>query len=324
MKHQASKAITKKSGIIRTGLLQTWALQHLQAFVYSLGQYYRHLLSSVLTTSVIGISLALPAGFHIILENARLISSNWDDTFQITVFLDMEIDNRRGEELAKVILRHENIVSTQFIDRDSALAEYKTHSGFADAIDALDENPLPSIILIKPSLTLLENSDETGLIRELEAYPEIDKAVYDQQWAKRLNAIIQIIQRSIIILALFIAIAVLLITGNTIRMAIYNRRSEIEIIKLFGATDAFIHRPFLYSGFWYGLLGGIMAWMLVFISLNLIEKPVNNLARLYASSYQLSGLDLKDATILISSGIVLGLLGSWIAVHRHITDIEPA
>ena len=141
MKPQASKAITKKSSAIRTDLLRTWTLQHLQAFVYSLGQYYRHLLSSLLTTSVIGISLALPAGFYTILENARQISSNWDDTFQITAFLGMEIDNTTGEDLAAALLNHEEIASTQFVDRESALDEYKAHSGFADAIDALEENP---------------------------------------------------------------------------------------------------------------------------------------------------------------------------------------
>lgn len=303
--------------------LKTWALQNLQACISSLGLFCRQPISSFLTASVIGIALALPTGFYLSLENARLVSSGWDNSVQITAFLNLEVDNATAASLAEQLSEYDNIKSVQFITRELALEEYRRSSGYAEAIDALDENPLPSLLIIQPQLAALADEQDEKLIATLNEIPEIEIAQYDQQWVKRLNTIIVIIQRAIYILAVFLALAVLLIIGNTIRMAIYNRRSEIEVIKLFGATDAFVHRPFLYSGFWYGLSGGLIAWCLISLSLLLLKQPISDLAQLYASSYQLVGLSGKDITILLGTGVLLGLAGSWISVQRHLKAVEP-
>lgn len=324
MKRPKIQAARKKGEISNLDRIKIWALDHLHALVFSLGQLYRHFVTSLLTICVIGITLALPTGFYIVLENAQIISSQWDDTFQITAFLDMGIDDARAKNFEQTLSERTDIVSTRYIDKETALNEYRASSGFAAAIDALDENPLPALILIKPDMSRFGSDQETQhLIETLEAYPEVEQAIYDQQWVKRLSAGIQIIQRTIWVLSGFLALAILLIIGNTIRMGIYNRRSEIEITKLFGATDAFIHRPFLYSGFWYGFLGALVAWLITYISVSLLKSPINQLAGLYASTYQLKGLGLDEFLFLVFSGILLGLLGSWIAVHRHLVQIEP-
>jgi len=302
-------------------LFEIWLLQHLQAIVFSLGQLCRNPIASFLTASVIGISLALPAGFFIILENTRHITSGWGGSVEITAFLKMDVDDDAARKLAGKLASRSDIEKVDLVTSEQALKEYRQLSGFTHA---LDENPLPSLLLIKPELGDYSEKTAEEFLAILQAVPEIENAQYDQQWVKRLNAIIGIIQRIVVMLAVFLGMAVLIIIGNTIRMLIYHRRSEIEVAKLFGATDGFIQRPFLYSGFWYGMFGGIIAWVLITISLLLLQEPADSLAQLYASNFKLIGLTIKEAFLLILSGILLGLIGSWISVQRHLRAIEPA
>ena len=300
-----------------------WLLQHAQAFIYSLGQYARYPISNLLTTAVIGISLALPASFYLLLDNVRYVSSSWDGSLQITLFLQTDVDETEASKLADSLSGKDTIAETILIKRADALAEYQKISGFAEALDTLDENPLPNVILVKPKLDGSNDAQTDNLIKELEALPGVESAQFDSGWIKRLLHILDIINRLIIILSTLLAVAVLLIIGNTIRLAIHNRRSEIEITKLFGGTDSFIQRPFLYSGLWYGVFGGIIAWLLITVSMQLLDGPVKQLANLYSSDFELIGLGLRNSLILMGSGIALGLTGSWIAVKRHLRAIEP-
>ncbi len=300
-----------------------WFLQHMQAFIYSLGQYAKYPVSNLLTTAVIGISLALPASFYLLLDNVRLVSSNWDGSLQITLFLQTDIDEEKALVFTDKLKENKTIKETVLIKRADALAEYQKLSGFAEALDALDENPLPNVILVKPAIEGMNEAETESLIKELEAMPEVDSAQYDSQWIKRLLYLLDIINRVIIILSTLLAIGVLLIVGNTIRLSIYNRRAEIEITKLFGGTDSFIQRPFLYSGLWYGAFGGIIAWVLITVSMQLLSEPVKQLANLYASNFQLIGLGFRNSLLLVAIGIALGLVGSWISVKRHLKAIDP-
>jgi len=307
-----------------SALFKTWLLSHAQSFVYSLGQYYRNLISSILTTAVIGISLALPAGFYLLLENAQQVTAGWGGSIQITAFLKPDINDASAKELMTRLLDNPNIEAANLINRDQALAEYKELSGFSEVIELLDDNPLPSVIIIFPKIDALTEGKDRQVLKFLYSQPEIEIAQYDQQWVKRLYGIIDIIQRFVIIFSAFIGFGVLLIVGNTIRMAIYQHRDEIEITKLFGATNSFIQRPFLYTGFWYGLSGGIASWVFLTLTLQLLKQPVSRLAELYASEFSLNNLTATETLIMLACGVFLGLFGSWISVQRHLRTIEPA
>jgi cell division transport system permease protein len=305
-------------------LFKAWLLSHAQSFIYSLGQYYHNLLSSILTTAVIGLSLALPGGFYLLLENAQQVTAGWGGSIQITAFLKPEIDDAMAQELITRLLDNPNIEAARLINRDQALAEYKELSGFSEVIELLDENPLPSIIIIFPKIDVLTEGRDRQILDFLYSQSEIEVAQYDQQWIKRLYGIIDIIKRFVIIFSAFIGFGVLLIVGNTIRMAIYHHRSEIEVSKLFGATNHFIQRPFLYTGFWYGLSGGLASWLLLTLTLEFLKQPVNRLAALYSSEFTLANLSATETLIMLACGIFLGIFGSWISVQRHLSTIEPA
>jgi len=303
--------------------LKVWLSQHNQAFQDSLGQLQRNLAGNLFSIAVIGISLALPAGFYLLLDNAQKVMENWDGTIQIALYLHPEISDERADRMKQELSKHELIEQVTLITKDQALQEYKQFSGFGEALDALEENPLPSMLLLQPRAEIITSEQGEALLEELGKLPEVETAQFDRQWVKRLIVILHILKRAVVILSTFLSVAVLLIIGNTIRLSIINKRHEIAINKLFGATNAFIQRPFLYSGLIYGVAGSTLAWMLLILSTAIMKDPVNQLATLYNSEFRLSGLSPLELVILIVIGGGLGLFGSWIAVGRHIRDTEP-
>lgn len=304
-------------------ILGAWLDQHAQAFFFSIGQMVRNPIGSLLTTAVIGISLALPASFYLVLVNAQLVTAGWGGTARISLFMKLDVPEDRARAVAEQLARHAQIEDVHYVSREEALAEYERLSGLAEALQYLDENPLPAMLLVQPRLEDLSGGAGDQLIAELRALPEVDSAEFDRQWVQRLFALLQIFQRAVIILATLLAVAVLLIIGNTIRLAIYNRRTEIEINKLFGATNTFIRRPFLYSGLMHGLGGAILALVLVNAGIGLLSGPVARLADLYLSQFALAGLGGREILYLLGAGGFLGLAGSWLAVQRHLSEIGP-
>ncbi len=297
-----------------------WLLHHLYVLFSSLGHIVRTPLPSLMTAAVIGIALALPTGLYLLLENAQHISHHWGGAAQFSLFLKRDLSEAQVHQLADKLYQYPDIFSVRIITPAEALEEYRTLSGFGEALTALEENPLPPVLVIQPTS---EASVNQSFLESLKQLHEVDIVQFDMVWLKRLFAMIEIVQRGVLILASLLSLAVLLIIGNTIRLAIDNRREEIEITKLVGGTNAFIRRPFLYTGFWYGLAGGGIAWVLVNISFWLLENPVKNLTALYYSQLELITLDLIPSLLLLLSGALLGLIGAWIALGRHLKKIQP-
>ncbi len=288
-----------------------------------INEIFKTPLSSFMTVAVLAIALALPAGFHVFLKNAQKVSSGWDNATQISLYLVQGITEQQVKQLQQELEKSEKISDVVHISADTGLAEFRELSGFGDALSYLDDNPLPETLVINPSQAYSTPQMSEQLLEELRQQPLIETAQLDLQWVRKLHSMMAIAERAVSALGLLLGIAVLLIVGNTIRLAIQNRREEIQIIKLVGATDAFIRRPFLYSGLWYGVFAGILAWILVNTSVFWIKEPVQNLAGLYESSFQLAGLGIVEVFQLIAAASLLGLFGSWISVGRHLKDIEP-
>ncbi len=301
-----------------------WILRHLQAALSSLGRLSRSPISTVMTVAVIGIAMALPTGLHVLLDNVHQLTGRWDSAATISLFLKQEVGEKEGETLAQRLRRHTGIEAVRFIGREEALTEFRRFSGFASALDALNENPLPVVLVVTPVGDRSSPQAAEALVKELQKTDGVEFAQLDLQWVRRFQAITEIATRGVYILASLLAMAVLLIVGNTIRLDIQNRHAEIEITKLVGGTDAFIRRPFLYYGLWYGMLGGWLAWLLISLSLSLLSGPVENLALLYHSDFDLSSVRISTVLTLMAGGGLLGLGGSWVAVGRHLSAIEPS
>ena len=306
-----------------TRRLAQHALRHAQVLLSTLGRLYRNRLTSLMTAAVIGIALALPTGLYVALANLQQISGGFNNAAHITLFMRASVDDRQTAALAQQLAGLSGIAKVTAVTRAQALAEFRQLSGFGAALDALDENPLPAVIVVQPAAADATPEAVQGLLDRLRLLPEVELAQLDMQWVKRLYAFLTLGRRGILLIGALLGLSVLLIVGNTISLDIQNRRDEIEVIKLIGATDAFVRRPFLYSGFWYGLGGGLIAWLLVDGALLLLRGPVQQLASLYGSGFSLATLGGFGTLQLLVSSTVLGLLGSWLAVGRHLDAIEP-
>ncbi len=299
-------------------------IRHLQVFFYSLGLLSRAPFSTMMTASALGIALALPAGLFVILDHASQLSGDINSINQISLFMKKEVSKKAIESIQKKLENYPEIAQVKHINRDAALQEFQENSGFGDALKALKDNPLPDLLIVYPSLTHSDPEQINDLLIKLKTIKQVELVQLDIQWLQRLYAILQIGQRGVLIIGSLLALGVLLIVGNTIRLAIENRRSEIVVMKLIGGTDSFIRRPFLYTGFWYGLLGSLIAILLVNTSLIIINDPLAHLSSLYDSNlFSLGLMGINTSLMLLFSGCFLGLLGARIAVGKHLKEIEP-
>jgi len=277
----------------------------------------RQPLATLMTVVVLAITLSLPTGLYMTLANAERISDGWERLDTISVFLEVDFDEREATQLASLVSTWPGIVAVDPISPQVGMAELSGRLKLEDMSDQVEVNPLPWVLEVTPAA---EEDPET-LSGRLRGADGVDQVVVDLQWLERLHAILALLERLALLLGVLFAVAVAFVIGNTIRMDIHNRREEIRVLGLVGATDGFVRRPFLYSGFWYGLVGGLAAWLVVELSLFVLSGPVGRLSGTYGSEFSLASPPLEViATLVLGSGI-LGIVGSWLAVGRHLKNL---
>ncbi|MDJ0907130.1 MAG: permease-like cell division protein FtsX [Woeseiaceae bacterium] len=305
-----------------SGPLSIWFGRHVSEAGGSISRLARQPVASLMIVLVIAVTLALPAALNLVIKNAASISGRWDSALDFSVFLDRGLTVSEAEGLARLIRQRADVAAVELITADMALADFKAQSGFGDAMDQLNENPLPHTLVVRPGPANTEQS--IILLREeLANLPETELVQVDTEWVQRFHAILDIVRQAVLIGGVLLGAAIVVIIGNTIRLDIQNRREEIEVTKLIGASDAFVRRPFLWTGFWYGLLGALLAIGLVQYGLYLLEAPIARLAGLYQSSAAVVAFSFAEVGTILGIGIGLGLVGSWFAAARHMRRIEP-
>jgi len=304
----------------RKGLV-LYLIRHFQACLQSLGQMSRSPVASFMTVLVIGIALALPTGLFVMLNNVASLGQGWDGGTQVSLYLKMDVTQTQVQGLMNQLRSRPDITAVSYISPEQGLAEFKKQSDFGNALDVLKDNPLPGVILVKPTLNLQTPEAVSQLVSSLQQLQPVETAKLDMQWVKRLFAMIEVAQHLVYALALLFGLGVLLIIGHTIHLATQNYRQDIEVYKLVGATDSFVRRPFLYTGMLYGFFGGIIAWLSVSLVLWWLSSPAQHLANLYGSQAHIRGLGFHSGITLLLAAIVLGLLGSRIAVNKHLRAV---
>lgn len=305
-----------------SGPVSTWFSRHAATAFGSLVRLLRQPFASLMIILVIAVTLAIPAALNLVVHSAVAVSSGWANALDFSIYLKRGVSESEAKGLAKIIGERADVESVRLISADEALADFKKQSGFGDALDALTENPLPHTLVIRPAAA---NTTQSIILlqEELGNLPEAEFVQADTDWVRRFHAILDIVRRAIVIGASLLGLAIVVIIGNTIRLDIQNRREEIEVTKLIGASNGFVRRPFLWSGFWYGLTGGLLALGLVQYGLHLMAQPAARLASLYQSTASVLGLSLEESLGILGIGVLLGLVGSWFAVARHLRRIEP-
>lgn len=312
-------AIQSKTG--RRDRIDAWLAHHSTSAIESLLRLFQTPLQSGMTWLVVAIAVTLPATFFVALTNLEQLTQQWQKNSEMSVFLRQNAHEKAINELQQRWSARADIAQLTYMSPTDALAEFRLHSGLGRIVDSLEQNPLPGVLLIQPKTSipsLLEN-----LQQELAREPLVTEVRIDMQWIRRLQEFMRLAERLVLALSGLLTLGLLVIIGNTIRLAIENRRDEILIIKLVGGTNAYVRRPLLYTGLWFGLGGGILAALLLAIGLRWLGNPIAQLANLYQSSFQLHGLGLTGSLQLILMTGLIGLLGAWLAVGRHLSQIEP-
>ena len=303
---------------------RSYKAHHRTTFLTTLQKMLGEPLQTTLTVVVIAIALALPSVMFLALHNVQQLSSGFGSSAQITVFVKKDIGSQQIKQLEKELNDLPEVVSTAFISADQALEEFKALSGFGSALQYLDDNPLPAVFLVQPEMSgatgLLQTQELVKVIGQLTAVEDIQ---VDMLWIQRLATMTEVSKKLVLAMGIALSIGVLLVIGNTIRLAIQNRREEIIVVKLVGGTDAYVRRPFLYTGLLLGLFGGILASILLLGSFLWIGQSVAVLANLYQSQFQLMGPGLTGISALCSLGALIGLTGAWLAVMQNLRAIEP-
>lgn len=303
--------------------MSVWLTRHLQTLIGSLGRLSQQKFSTLLTMLVIGIALALPTCLHVLVSNAQRATGDWNRALDISVFLKRPTSESEAKQIADRIRQRRDVAEVQLITAEDGLKEFKRESGFGEAIDALNENPLPHALIVRPDPQYVSSENLASLAESIRELPSVDIVQLDTGWVDRLNAILAAVGRAVVIATAVLALGVLVIVGNTIRLDIQNRRSEIEVTKLVGGSNAFVRRPFLYSGVWYGLGGALLAWIITAIVVAALRDPVARIATLYGSSFEVASLDVITSLRLLLTGAALGWVGSFLSASRHLRDIEP-
>ena len=304
-------------------LLSMFLLNNLRQLIASLGGMWRTPTASFMTIAVLGLSLTLPATLHILVKNVQSVSSSFDTASEITLFLKPGLNDKSSRNLLARLQLYEEIEGTKYISPTQGMAEFKALSGFGDALNYLNENPLPPVVLVTPSLRHRDPEAAQRLLAKLKKEREVELGKLDIQWLQRLNAIIRLLQESVYTLGVLLLSAVVLIIGNTIRLSIMNKREEIEVMKLVGATEGFIQRPFLYTGIWYGFFGGFVAFLVLELMLWWLGAAITRVAESYDNNFILQGLTFGEFGYLMLIAISLGFWGSLFSVSRYVSQIEP-
>lgn len=298
-------------------------INHIRQLLASLGELWRQPLASLMTITVLGLSITLPSTLYILVKNSEQVTAGWEEAGEISLFLKPSTTVAQAEQVTLAIGLFDEVDAATLIPADEALKDFEQRSGLTNSLSYLENNPLPHVIVVTPLENFMNPTAARGLLNKLERQTHVDFGKLDIEWLERLYATVGIARDIVWIVAILLCVSVVLIIGNTIRLNILNQREEIIIMKLVGATDNFIRFPFLYTGMWYGLLGGILAWLLIAFLLWWLQSGISELANLYETSIVFKGLDGTALALILLLSIGLGLVGSVISVQKHIKEIEP-
>ncbi|MCW4152492.1 permease-like cell division protein FtsX [Halomonas sp. 18H] len=312
-------ARTQRAGT--SGRWRSWGRHHRAMALDSVRRLLRYPVGSLLTMLAIAIALVLPAALWLTLDSARLLDAELEESATLTAYLETRVDAAEAGRIEEALAAEQGVEATRLITAEDGMAEFQQSLGLEDALARLPGNPLPASVVISPSDPAPKAVRR--LAERLGGVSGVEEVRLDLAWLERLRHLAELGQRVTLALGVLFGMGVLLVVGNTIRLAVENRRKEIEVVTLIGATHQFVRRPFLYSGAWYGLGGGLLAWGLLTLGGDWLAGPVSALASSYGASFVLPTLGPGGSATLLACSTVLGWLGAWIAVSRHLAQIRP-
>ena len=308
--------------VLATLTMRTQAALHRQVAIDALLRLLKTPVATLLSSLLIAVAFALPVLFFVLATNLQTLGSTWDGQPGISVYLDNGLAQEAVDQLIADYRQDPLIEEVSYIPPQQGLADFQQRAGLQDVIKQLGFNPLPGVIELVPS----SEATVAQLDQAVAAYRGVvgvDQVQLDRQWVQRLQAILSLFERFAIALGVILGLTVILVISNTVRLSIESRRDEIRVVSMVGGTRGFIAMPFVYMGIWYGIIGALLAHVIVFSLLAVLRREAMAIAELYNSDMVLSGLGFEVSGVLLSCGIVLGAVGALGSCYRHFQALEP-
>ena len=303
---------------------RAWIRRHSYSFFSSLGVLFKHKAGTIMTVMVLGIAMFLPLGLYITLSNLEGMNLRQDEWSAVTVFFKSGTTQAEVRRVAQELETRLNPEAIVMISPAEGMADFRDASGFGESLDMLEENPLPWVMQVSPQRGSTEQVEErvaelTGFLQSLDS---IEVTQFDYKWLQRLGRMMELGQATVSVLVLLFGLAVVVVVANTIRLDVASHAEEIEILALVGAGNAFVRQPFLYSGLWYGLMGGLLAVILLGLTVLYLGRPLGLLLETYGTVFSLRGLGGQNTLWVLLGGGFLGWLGAWISVQRYLRRLK--
>ncbi len=319
VRHSVKKTPSSKSRALQGG----WRVQWRYAWKSMLSDMLGQPLATLLTIMVIAISLTLPSVFYIVWKNVNQAVIQWYPVPQLTVYLDKSLNDNSAKQVIDQLKGMDGVKSVNYLSREDAVNEFRAWSGFASALDLLEENPLPAVAIVSPKLNFQGTQAITILRDQVAQIKGIDDVRMDDSWFSRLTALAALVGQIAAVIGILMVVALLLVIGNSVRLSIFSRRETINVMKLIGATDGFILRPFLNGGALLGILGAIFSLLLSALLVWKLADIVTDVASVFGTSFKLYGLGWDESLLLVLISSMIGWIAAWFATIQHLRRFRP-
>ncbi len=304
--------------------VRAWSRRHLYSFFSSLGVLLNHKIGTLLTVMVLCIAMFMPLGLFITLHNLDGVDLRQEEWSAVTVFFTQDATHDEVQRVAAEIEQRFAPEVVNLIDPEQGMADFREASGFGQSLEMLDENPLPWVMQISPGGG--STYDIEIRVSEMTAWlgsqDSVEVTQFDYKWMQRLGRMMALGDAAVAVLVLLFGVAVVVVVANTIRLDVASHAEEIEILALVGAGNAFVRQPFLYTGFWYGLMGGALAMVLLVLIMVYLGRPLGLLLETYGTVFEMRGLGVSEAAWILAGGGLLGWLGAWVSVQRYLRQLR--
>lgn len=283
----------------------------------------RQPLATFLTVMVIAISITLPSLCYLVWKNVNHAANQWYPTPQITVYLDKKVSDEAASGLMSQLQALDGVENVNYISRDNALSEFREWSGFGSALDMLSDNPLPALAIVTPKTDFLDSDKRVTLREGIRNLQGVSDVKTDDSWFSRLSALTKLVGNISGTIAVLMIIAVFLVIGNSVRLNIFSRRETISIMKLIGATDGFILRPFLNGGMLLGLFGALFSLIMSQALVWKLDSSVAETAKVFGTLFSVTGLSWDESLLVLVVSAMIGWIAAWLATVRHLRQFTP-
>ncbi|MFD1800869.1 permease-like cell division protein FtsX [Mixta tenebrionis] len=314
-----ARAPQPKSKALKGGWQEQWRY----AWRGTLSDMWRQPLATLLTVMVIAISLTLPSVCYMVWKNVSQAAEQWYPTPQLTLYLSKTLDDTAAENVAAALKKEPGVAKVNYLSREEALGEFRNWSGFGGALDMLEQNPLPAVVIVTPELTFQNEKTLQTLRERVQHIDGVDDVRMDDSWFARLAALTGLVGQVATLIGILMVVAVFLVIGNSVRLSIFARRDTINVQKLIGATDGFILRPFLYGGALLGLSGAVLSLILSQALVLRLESVVAQVASVFGTTFRISGLSWDESLLLLLLSAMIGWIAAWLATVQHLRRFTP-